>query len=816
MAYTFKKRVNTNSKHSAGFPGGSPFSKNPSTGGNCTWWAWGRFKEVYKLATGKSLSWTAGGGNACMFYTIMGKAGYKTGKTPKPGAIICWGYNKQPHGQPGHVAFVEYVYPNGDIEISQSGWSSGPLANRKITKSSGYAFSSSSYTNGFIYNKVEFTNPDGTVSAVSGSGGGEHPQEWYVQKYGTGAEVYFELKKYGYSHKACCAVLGNMEQESGIRLYTGGSFDGNGSEGLCQWTFGRKKKMQSYAKEHSKSKNWKSVDGQVAYLVWELNNTEKSGNKVLKNESLSLKQMTIDFEKAFERADPAYANFSGRVKYAEKWNKRMSGSGDPGEEGFYGTEGEGYSVNMQKRSEQLYSSNNYGWLYEQEKEETEEQKRNREANERFKNAISNIKLKNFTDANIEDIRGQSMKGQEHAKKIRTAREALSISHAMVESPFVEVDFAGTVIGTYKNSVDDFPDHISRLEVEKVNGEINKYAFELTHQIRAGEDPNLIDKIIAKVRYTFIRIKYGDFNSNVIYGDERAIITNVSMNRNYAANKISYTILATSAGEFITSHKLNFPARTEKPSTIIHELFYKNSQTSNLLLDSFPGMKNASLVSSNNLIPTNDAKLNIDAKTNVNTIEYINYLVGCMSSVANGVNDIIRSSSYYVSYENDFMNQLGGAFMKITEVVKGISGANNIFEVTVGFPDDNYVMGFNVDNDIAWSILYENMATPDEYVYTINNKGQKVKQYSPNIMSSTSPMNEIQKNWWTQMINYPISATLTLKGLMKPTMLMSFIRVNVVFYGQHHITSGTYAITGQKDVLSGEGFRTILALTRVGE
>ena len=248
MAYTFKKRVNTNSKHSAGFPGGSPFSKNPSTGGNCTWWAWGRFKEVYKLATGKSLSWTAGGGNACMFYTIMGKAGYKTGKTPKPGAIICWGYNKQPHGQPGHVAFVEYVYPNGDIEISQSGWSSGPLANRKITKSSGYAFSSSSYTNGFIYNKVEFTNPDGTVSAVSGSGGGEHPQEWYVQKYGTGAEVYFELKKYGYSHKACCAVLGNMEQESGIRLYTGGSFDGNGSEGLCQWTFGRKKKMQSYAK----------------------------------------------------------------------------------------------------------------------------------------------------------------------------------------------------------------------------------------------------------------------------------------------------------------------------------------------------------------------------------------------------------------------------------------------------------------------------------------------------------------------------------------------------------------------------------------
>lgn len=815
MAYTFKKRVNTNSKHSAGFPGGSPFEKNPSTGGNCTWWAWGRFKEVYKLATGKSLGWTAGGGNACMFYTIMGKAGYKTGKTPKPGAIICWGYNRQPHGQPGHVAFVEYVYPNGDIEISQSGWSSGPLANRKLTKSSGYAFSGSSYTNGFIYNKVEFTNPDGTISTASGGGTADHPQSWYENKYGNEARVYFWMRSLGYSHKGTCAIMGNIAQESNFNTSVT-SRDGYGSKGMCQWTGGRLTNLKNFAK--SNNMEWTSVECQCKFLHKELGSYKKLQAALISG-SDTLYNLTYDFCFTFERPAKEYANMSNRSNkantYLDRYKNAYAG-GAPGEEGFYGEEGEGYSVNMQKRSEQLYSSNNYGWLYEQEKEETEEQKQNREANERFKNAISNIKLKNFTDANIEDIRGQSMKGHEHVKKIRTARETLSISHAMVESPFVEVDFAGTMIGTYKNSVDDFPDHISRLEVEKVNGEINKYTFELTHQIRAGEDPNLIDKIIAKVRYTFIRIRYGDFNSNVIYGDERAIITNVSMNRNYAASKISYTILATSAGEFITSHKLNFPARTEKPSTIINELFYKNSQTSNLLLDAFPGMKNASLVSSNNLIPTNDAKLNIDAKTNINTIEYVNYLVGCMSSVTNGVNDIIRGSSYYVSYENDFMNQLGGAFMKITEVVKGISGANNIFEVTVGFPDNNYVMGFNVDNDIAWSILYENMATPDEYVYTINNKGQKVKQYSPNIMSSTSPMNEIQKNWWTQMINYPISATLTLKGLMKPTMLMSFIRVNVVFYGQHHITSGTYAITGQKDVLSGEGFRTILALTRVGE
>ena len=66
-----------------------------------------------------------------------------------------------------------------------------------------------------------------------------------------------------------------------------------------------------------------------------------------------------------------------------------------------------------------------------------------------------------------------------------------------------------------------------------------------------------------------------------------------------------------------------------------------------------------------------------------------------------------------------------------------------------------------------------------------------------------------------MVHFPINASVTLKGLMKPVMLMDYIIVNVVFYGQKHITSGVYVITGQKDTLSGDGFRTILSLTRVG-
>lgn len=65
-----------------------------------------------------------------------------------------------------------------------------------------------------------------------------------------------------------------------------------------------------------------------------------------------------------------------------------------------------------------------------------------------------------------------------------------------------------------------------------------------------------------------------------------------------------------------------------------------------------------------------------------------------------------------------------------------------------------------------------------------------------------------------MIKFPLTASITIKGLLKPVMLMDYIKINVVFYGNKHITSGIYAITGQQDILSGSGFKTTLSLVRV--
>lgn len=810
MAYTYKKRVNTNTRHSINYQNNNPFEKNPSTGGNCTWWAWGRFKEVYKDATGKVLTWTAGAGDACSFYKIMGNAGYKTGKTPKPGAIICWGYHGRAKGTPGHVAFVEYVYDNGDIEISQSGWSSGPMANRRITKSSGYKFGyNSDHFNGFIYNKVEFKNPDGTTVSSGKS------RSWYINKYGNGAEVYFLLRDEGYTHKACCAVLGNMEQESGIRVKTGGSFDGNGSEGLCQWTFGRKTKMQAYAKAHSKEKRWDSVDGQVAYLIYELKNSEKKANLVLHDQKQTLNMMTIAWGRAFERPSEKYANWNARCEYAKKWNTRMKDAGKASD-----TEEEEQTVvgiDMQKRASKLYSSANYDYL---DTEETEQEKKEKEQFNSQVNTLLGQLYATKSDLSSGAIPENIALGQVDLSQTRVSRakvrSSLSISDALVEVPFIEADFNGYIIGSKFGSLDTAPNYISQIDIIKTNGEINQYKLQIVYQIRPGEDPNKLDQLFSQVRYSKIKLRYGDAASNSLFKDTEAIITDITQNRDYSGMRITYTISATSACNYVTSTTFDFPATTDRPSNVIRNLLYNNGQTSQLLLEVFPGMSNRTVVNSNNWLPSDDAVVSIPAQTEVSTTDYINYLTSIMSNQSNDPNAIIRNSTYYLTYQDDAVN---GAYFKISEVSK-----NNkttvptayVYDVDINFPDENQIYNFSVNNDNAWALLYEYADKPQEYVYNIDEEGITERIYSPNYFSSSQQMNEIQKNWWTQMVEYPVSAQLTLKGLLKPISLMDYINIDVRFYGVKHFTSGLYVITSHQDTLSGAGFKSNLGLIRVGD
>ena len=192
-------------------------------------------------------------------------------------------------------------------------------------------------------------------------------------------------------------------------------------------------------------------------------------------------------------------------------------------------------------------------------------------------------------------------------------------------------------------------------------------------------------------------------------------------------------------------------------------------------------------------------------------------MGATNTAYTAYNGIIRLSSYFITYSDDVET---GAYFKINEVKSSSTKksvlTNNVFEITVGFPDGNDVYDFKVNNTEVWSLLYKNRSVSGEYFYDIDSNGDTDAYFSPNLFSSSRILNEIQKNWWTQMVTFPISAQLTMRGLLKPVSLMDYIQINVVFYGQKHITSGLYVITGEQDILSGSGFLTNLSLLRVGD
>ena len=81
-------------------------------------------------------------------------------------------------------------------------------------------------------------------------------------------------------------------------------------------------------------------------------------------------------------------------------------------------------------------------------------------------------------------------------------------------------------------------------------------------------------------------------------------------------------------------------------------------------------------------------------------------------------------------------------------------------------------------------------------YRVNDKGELETIYSPILTQSGQSRitHAYDKTWWSQVTNYPIKASLKIRGLLKPILLMSYLRVNVYFYGRKHMSSGVYLIT----------------------
>lgn len=499
---------------------------------------------------------------------------------------------------------------------------------------------------------------------------------------------------------------------------------------------------------------------------------------------------------------------------------------------FSGSEGyaegnDGTGINWEERASHVVSSDNYSYI-QWEEEQTPTSSVSDSMTNSFKAALNDLKNSTFSSAlsNISQTLSSILSDafaesfnqvtQYVPKMIEKKKSFLSLGANTVEAPFIELDLGGYKIGSYGGTLDLYPNYVSSLKVSKQNGIINQYTIQLIHQVRPGDDSNLLDELLSTVNYRQITIKYGDCNTGTYFQDANAILTNVSMSRSYTNMNISYTLEATSAGELVKTYTSNFSAVVDKPSNIIRDMLYSPGNISDILLSAFPGMRNRTFVESNNLIPTNDHIVDLEAQRNVNLIDYLNYLVGNMSNETTSGN--LYNSLYYLTFMDNDSSNPDGAYFKITEIKSDVdprSVTDKLYSVTVGYVDD-IIYNFSVDSTESWELLYKNSEKATEYFYTISNAGELEKTISPSLATSLNSMCELSKNWWTQMVKFPLTAQLTIKGLLKPIMLMDYINVDVMFYGVKHITSGTYAIIGQTDSLSGNGYTTTLSLVRVGQ
>ncbi len=404
--------------------------------------------------------------------------------------------------------------------------------------------------------------------------------------------------------------------------------------------------------------------------------------------------------------------------------------------------------------------------------------------------------------------------------------------SLVEAPFIIVEIGGYTFGMYNDGGQKlggkvtYPNFMTQINIVKINGQLNTYSIKMVYQITQGDDPNMLDAIFSvnKQKYGWqkIKISYGDWSCpSFIYKEEEAIISKINSKIDFSNSKIEYDLNCTSTSLPISSNLYTFPAVEAKPSDVLMNILYNKSYG---LQGIFTGMTTKDKVRTLGLIAADDKKVRIEAKENVDLLTYMNYLVSCMSSSTNKEDSIIKDSLYFLSLEDDVSGSVGGPYFKVTKVkandtTKASQDSPDTFVLDVGYPGNNFVMNFSINNNEIWSIYYnytKNLPQTN-YVYSIDNNGKLVTTYSPAISTSKrlKYTTESSKTWWTSMTEFPITASLTIKGLMRPSILMSKVRINSYFYGHKHISSGLYIITKQEDSVSSSGYKTVLTLTRIG-
>ena len=127
---------------------------------------------------------------------------------------------------------------------------------------------------------------------------------------------YDYLKQFGgFNRCACCAVLGNIQQESSFNMV---DMNEIGAFGLIQWLGSRKTELYAYCANKGVEVN--SVAGQMGFLLHELDTTESRSKPILTGATDSrdaVHKVAVDFGETYERYGTNEEG--GRGNYAVDW-----------------------------------------------------------------------------------------------------------------------------------------------------------------------------------------------------------------------------------------------------------------------------------------------------------------------------------------------------------------------------------------------------------------------------------------------------------------------------------------------------------------
>lgn len=402
----------------------------------------------------------------------------------------------------------------------------------------------------------------------------------------------------------------------------------------------------------------------------------------------------------------------------------------------------------------------------------------------------------------------------------------------VEVPYIKVVIGDYTFGVFSKTASGnktsngfytaanitYPNYIQSLQITKINGQVNQYVLNITYPIKTGDDPNFFEKVFSSVSQTRkIVFSYGDMAlPSFTYRDEEALITTITSSFDIKSSIISYTINAVSSAALATSGAYTFINSTpKKPSDEIKSILYNKEYG---LQEIFYGMNDKALVNQKGLIAGDDKVVQLDTKTNISPLEYVKYLVSCMIPASANSASVQQSDIYIMSIVDDVSDVFHGPYFKITRTSSSTQ-ESTAYDIDIGYPTANIVTEFTIQNNENYSIYYDwqSKLSQEQYVQRIGIDGKWTQEFAPAISSGNDQYKTktSDKTWWTKITEYPISAIVTIKGLLRPAILMTNVRLKVWFWGSLHISSGLYIVTKQVDTIDSNGYRTQLTLTRIG-